>query len=196
MTFFFQTSLGRSMESLQVIKERYFITILAVLRKNFFCENWQFFEIFCIPGSQIFWKMTNFFVERYRPEIYRGLHKWCCERMLRRFSSFEAKNFFLKIGNFFDFFCISGVTDSLKNDRSFLFPKENKQVTSVLYFYSGEVTRQQENTMHSFKLLSQLYKYYISCKLPYLYIYLNLMYDCRSPLITIITKAKNGGLKY
>ena len=36
MTFFFQTSFGRSMQRLQVIKERYFITILAVLRgKNY-----------------------------------------------------------------------------------------------------------------------------------------------------------------
>ena len=59
--------------------------------------------------------MTNFFFERYRPEICRGLHKWCCERILRCFRSFRAKKFF--VCQFFDFFCISRVTDFLKNDQ-------------------------------------------------------------------------------
>ena len=78
-----------------------------VLRTNFFAY----------PGSQISWKMTNFFFERYGPEIFRGLHKWCCERILRRFRLFRAKKIFFKNWKFFDFFCISGVTDFLKNDQ-------------------------------------------------------------------------------
>ena len=61
--------------------------------------------------------MTNYFFAKYRPEICRGLHKWCCERIIRRFGSFRAKKNFFKNLKFFDFFCISGVTDFLKNDQ-------------------------------------------------------------------------------
>ena len=85
-------------------------------KKNFF-KNWKFFYFFAYPGSQISWKMTNFFFERYRPEIFPGLHKWCCERIIRRFGSFRAKKNFFKNLKFFDFFCISRVTDFLKNDQ-------------------------------------------------------------------------------
>ena len=67
--------------------------------------------------SQISWKMTNYFFERYRPEICRGLHKWCCEKILRYLRLFWAKKFFFENWKFFDFFCISGVTDFLKNDQ-------------------------------------------------------------------------------
>ena len=82
-------------------------------KKTFF-ENWQFFYFFAYPGSQISWKMTNFFFERYGPEIFRGLHKWCCERILRRFRLFRGKKIFFWKLAFFDFFCISGVTDFLR----------------------------------------------------------------------------------
>ena len=85
-------------------------------KKKFF-EGSQFFNFFAYPGSQISWKMTNFFFERYRPEIFCGLQKWCCERIIRRFWSFRAKKNFFKNLKFFDFFCISGVTDFLKNDQ-------------------------------------------------------------------------------
>ena len=86
-------------------------------KKNFF-EGSQFFDFFCISGgSQISWKMTNYFFGRYWPEICRGLHKRCCERILRRFRLFRAKKIFFKNLKFFDFFCISGVTDFLKNDQ-------------------------------------------------------------------------------
>ena len=61
--------------------------------------------------------MTNFFFERYGPEIFRGLHKWCCERILRRFRLFRGKKIFFLKTCFFDFFCISRVTDFLKNDQ-------------------------------------------------------------------------------
>ena len=64
--------------------------------KNFFSKIWNFLTFFAYPGSQISWKMTNFFFERYRPEICRGLHKWCCERILRRFRSFRAKKIFFR----------------------------------------------------------------------------------------------------
>ena len=84
--------------------------------KKKFSKVASFFTFFAYPGSQISWKMTNYFFERYRPEICRGLHKWCCERILRCFRLFRAQKFFLKIGNFLTF-CISGVTDFLKNDQ-------------------------------------------------------------------------------
>ena len=85
-------------------------------KKNFLRIG-NFFTFFAYPGSQISWKMTNFFFERYRPEICRGLHKWCCERILRRLGCFERKKIFFENLQFFDFFCISGVTDFLKNDQ-------------------------------------------------------------------------------
>ena len=80
----------------------------------------QKLEIFClflhIRGSQISWKMTSYFFARYRPEICRGLHKWCCERILRHLRLFRAKKFFGKLEIFW-LFCISGVTDFLKNEQ-------------------------------------------------------------------------------
>ena len=85
--------------------------------KNFFFKNWRFFDFFCISGVTYFLKMTNFFFERYRPEICRALHKWRCERILRRFRLFRGKKFFFRKFAFFYFFCISGVTDFSKNDQ-------------------------------------------------------------------------------
>ena len=86
-------------------------------KKKIFWRLPVFLTFFAYPGSQISWKMTNFFFERYRPEICRGLHKWCCEQILRHLGCFERKKFFFKNLKFFDFFCISGVTDFLKNDQ-------------------------------------------------------------------------------
>ena len=92
-----------------------------ILRRFRFFERSRKFAIFvtffAYRGSQISWKMTNFFFERYRPEICRGLHKWCCEQILRYLRLFWAKKFFFENWKFFDFFCISGVTGFLKNDQ-------------------------------------------------------------------------------
>ena len=85
-------------------------------KKKFF-KNLEFFDFFAYPGSQISWKMANYFFEKYRPEICRGLHKWCCEQILRHLRLFRVKKNFFKNWKFFDFFCISGVTDFLKNDQ-------------------------------------------------------------------------------
>ena len=41
-------------------------------------------------------KVVSHFFEKYRPEIFRGLHKWCCERILRHLRLFRAKKFFQK----------------------------------------------------------------------------------------------------
>ena len=82
-------------------------TAQMVLRTNFkafkvvssekkFFQKLEIFWLFLhIRGSQISWKMTNYFFARYRPEICRGLHKWCCERILRCLRLFREKNFFL-----------------------------------------------------------------------------------------------------
>ena len=72
--------------------------------KNFFSKIGNFLTFFAYPGSQISWKMTNFFFERYGPEIFRGLHKWCFKRILRRFRLFRAKKIFFENSRFFDFF--------------------------------------------------------------------------------------------
>ena len=85
-------------------------------KKNFFQKLEIFWLFLHIRGSQISWKMTNYFFERYRPEICCGLHKWCCERILRRFRSFRAKKIFFEGCQFFFLFFISGITDFLKND--------------------------------------------------------------------------------
>ena len=84
--------------------------------KKKFSKVASFLTFFAYPGSQISWKMTNYFFERYRPEICCGLHKWCCERIFRCFRSFRGKKKFPRLP-VFDFFCISGVTDFLKNDQ-------------------------------------------------------------------------------
>ena len=83
--------------------------------KKEFSKVASFLTFFAYPGSQISWKMTNYFFERYWPEICRGLHKWCYERILRRFRLFRAKKIFFENWQFFYFFCISVVTDFLKN---------------------------------------------------------------------------------
>ena len=85
--------------------------------KNFFWKLEIFWLFLHIRGHRFLEKTTNYFFEKYRPEICRGLHKWCCEQILRRFRLFRAKKFFFKNWKFFDFFCISGVTDFLKNDQ-------------------------------------------------------------------------------
>ena len=89
------------------------------VKKKIFSKVASFFTFFAYPGSQISWKRTNYLFERYRPEICRvaNIHKWCCERILRRFRLFRVKKFCSKNWKFSDFFCISGVTDFLKNDQ-------------------------------------------------------------------------------
>ena len=143
--------------------------------KNFFQKLEIFWLFLHIRGHRFLEKWANYFFEKYRPEICRGLHKWCCEQNLRHLRLFRAKkiffqkleifwlflhvpgsqiswkmdqllfweipawnlswtaqmvlrtNFkafkfvwsekkFFKNWKFFDFFCISGVTDFLKND--------------------------------------------------------------------------------
>ena len=102
--------------SAQMVLQKNFKAFKVVSsEKNFFPKIGIFLTFFAYPGSQISWKMTNFFFERYRPEICRGLHKWCCEQILRHLTLFRAKKSFFKNWKFFDFFCISGVTDFLKN---------------------------------------------------------------------------------
>ena len=105
--------------------------------KKFFSKIGNFLTFFAYPGSQISWKMTNFFFERYRPEICRGLHKWCCERILRRFGSFRAKKIFFEGSQFFYFFCISGVTDFLKM-TNFFFERYRPEICRGLHKWCCE----------------------------------------------------------
>ena len=100
-----------------VLRTNYKAFWLVSSEKKNFSKIWNFLTFFAYPGSQISWKMTNFFFERYGPEIFRGLHKWCCQRILKRFRLFRAKKIFFENSRFFYFFCISGVTDFLKNDQ-------------------------------------------------------------------------------
>ena len=84
--------------------------------KKIFFWKFAFLTFFAYPGSQISWKMSNYFFQKYRPEICCGLHKWGCGRILRRFRLFRAKKIFSKNWKFFDFFCIDGVIEFLEND--------------------------------------------------------------------------------
>ena len=91
--------------------------------KNFFSKVASFFTFFVYPGSQISWKRTNYLFERYRPEICRvaNIHKWCCERILRRFRLFRVKkNFFQKLEIFWLFLHIRGHRFLEKWPSSFL----------------------------------------------------------------------------
>ena len=87
---------------------------------------------FAYPGSQISWKMTNFFFERYGPEIFRGLHKWCCERILRRFRSFRAKKKFSKVASFLTFFAYPGSQISWKM-TNFFFERYRPEICCGLH---------------------------------------------------------------
>ena len=105
--------------------------------KKIFSKVASFFTVFAYPGSQISWKMTNYFFERYRPEIYRGLHKWCCERILRRFRLFRAKQFFLKIGNFLTLFAYPGSQISWKM-TNFFFERYRPEICRGLHKWCCE----------------------------------------------------------
>ena len=105
--------------------------------KKIFSKVASFFTVFAYPGSQISWKMTNYFFERYRPEIYRGLHKWCCERILRRFRLFRAKQFFLKIGNFLTLFAYPGSQISSKM-TNFFFERYRPEICRGLHKWCCE----------------------------------------------------------
>ena len=85
-------------------------------KKNFF-KIGNFLTFFAYSGSQISWKMANNFFEKYQPEICCGLHKWCCEQILRHLRLFQAKKFFFEDWQFFDIFCISGAMDFMKHHQ-------------------------------------------------------------------------------
>ena len=106
-------------------------------KKFFFSKIGNFFTFFAYPGSEISWKMTNFFFERYRPEICRGLHKWCCERISRRFRLFQAKIFFLKIGNFLTPFAYPGSQISWKI-ANYFFEKYRPEIWCGLHKWCCE----------------------------------------------------------
>ena len=105
-------------------------------KKNF-SKIWNFLTFFAYPGSQISWKMTNFFFERYGPEIFRGLHKWCCERILRRFRSFWAKKNFSKVASFLTFFAYPGSQISWKM-TNFFFERYRPEICCGLHKWCCE----------------------------------------------------------
>ena len=105
--------------------------------KKIFSKIWNFLTFFAYPGSQISWKMTNFFFERYGPEIFRGLHKWCCERILRRFRSFRAKKKFSKVASFLTFFAYLGSQISWKM-TNFFFERYRPEICCGLHKWCCE----------------------------------------------------------
>ena len=107
--------------SAQMVLQKNFKAFKVVSsEKKIFPKMGNFLTFFAYPGTQISWKMANYFFEKYRPEICRGLHKWCCEQILRRFRLFRAKKNFSKIGNFLTFFAYPGSQISWKWPTSFL----------------------------------------------------------------------------
>ena len=132
---------------------------LFAAKKKFF-KNWKFLTFFAYPGSQISWKMTNYFFERYWPEICRGLHKWCCERILRHFRLFRAKKNFFENWQFFYFFCISGFTDFLKM-ANYFFEKYRSEICRGLHKWCCEqilrhlrLFRAKKNCFKNWKFLT------------------------------------------
>ena len=103
----------------QMVLRTNFKAFRSFWARNFFLKVASFLTFFAYPGSQISWKMTNFFFERYRPEICRGLHKWCCERILRRFRLFGARKFLFQNWQFFYFFAYPGSQISWKMTNFF-----------------------------------------------------------------------------
>ena len=117
--------------------EQNFKAFKVVSREQKFFKNWKFFDFFAYPGSQISWKMTNFFFERYGPEIFRGLHKWCCEQILRHLRLFRAKKKFSKIGNFLTFFAYPGSQISWKM-ANYFFEKYRPEICRGLHKWCCE----------------------------------------------------------
>ena len=116
---FWEISTGNLSWTAQMVLRTNFKAFWVVSSEKIFFEGSQIFDFFAYPGSQISWKMTNFFFERYGPEIFRGLHKWCCERILRRFRSFRAKKIFSKVASFLTFFAYPGSQISWKMTNFF-----------------------------------------------------------------------------
>ena len=106
-------------------------------KKKFFVENLLFLTFCAYPGSQISWKMTNFFFERYRPEICRGLHKWYCEQILRHLRLFRTKKIFFKNLTFFDFFAYPESQISWKMSNYF-FEKYQPEICGGLHKWCCE----------------------------------------------------------
>ena len=86
-------------------------------RKKFFSKIANFLTFLHIQGQRFLEKWPTSFLRDTGLKFCRGLHKWCCEQILRHLRLFRAKNFFFKNWRFFDFFFISRVTDFLKNDQ-------------------------------------------------------------------------------
>ena len=99
--------------------------------KKIFSKIGNFLTFFAYPGSQISWKMANYFFEKYRPEICRGLHKWCCEQILRHLRLFRAKKNFSNIGNLLTFFAYPGSQISWKMTNIF-FERYRKKIFSKI----------------------------------------------------------------
>ena len=127
-TFLRNTGLKFVMDCTIVLRTN-FKAFKVVSSEKIFFKNWKFFDFFAYPGSQISWKMTNFFFERYWPEIFWGLQKWCCERIIRRFGSFRAKKIFFKNLKFFDFFAYPGSQISWKM-TNFFFERYRPEIFS------------------------------------------------------------------
>ena len=133
-------------------------------KKNF-SKVASFFTFFAYPGSQISSKMTNFFFERYRPKIFRRLHKLCCERILRRFRLFRAKKNFLENWHFFYFFAYPGSQISWKM-TNFFFERYRPEIFS----WTAEMVLQ--TNFKAFKVVSSEKK--IFCKLQIFWLFLHI----------------------
>ena len=94
--YFYQIPTWNLSWTAQMVLRTNFKAFKVVSSEKKFFQKLEIFWLFLhIRGSQISWKMTNYFFARYRPEICRGLHKWCCERILRRLRLFREKKIFL-----------------------------------------------------------------------------------------------------
>ena len=154
--------------------------------KKIFSKIGNFLTFFAYPGSQISWKMANYFFEKYRPEICRGLHKWCCEQILRHLRLFRAKKNFFKNWKFFDFFCISGVTDFLKNDQLLFWeiPAWNLSWTAQMVLRTN---------LKAFKVVSREQKFFQKLEIFWLFLHVRGHRFLKKWLTTFL---RNTGLKF
>ena len=83
--------------------------------KQKFCINFSFFEFFCIPLVMHFFDKSLSSFLRVTCLKFIGNFKGCCGHISKLFRLFRAKNKFCINSSFFEFFCISGVMEFLKN---------------------------------------------------------------------------------
>ena len=97
-------------------------------RKKIFSKIANFLTFLHIQGQRFLEKWPTSFLRDTGLKFCRGLHKWCCEQILRHLRLFRAKNFFQKFEIFWLFLHIRGHRFLEKWPTSFLRDTDRKFV--------------------------------------------------------------------